>query len=370
MSETRVPLKFVYASKDNINNLNEAGILAFSKDTQDIVVLQQVGDQIIPKTYSGIVKNTQEQIRGILNPSASQFYFAYDTGKVYYYNQGFKSISNGCQRVANLTQLNQITLNDFNENCLYLKQDDSSLWYGTIVNDAIDWKKFTFSADDSSDSSNSSSTFENAHFQTIKFSVQNLPDDGIVTFSYQTLGIDPQQQTIVQLIDDVGLIRDDIFPIYWDSNGLNINFNSYKQYITQNTEEFAIKYLVAQSYIDAGQQCTSLCTVEFDPSALTQEENYIQKFSYDDLNIAEETFVQLIDGDGLIRDDVIPVYWQDGYLCINYAQLVEDDATQLDGEWKIKYLSTYKTNYALQISKLQKRVNELTQILNALLATN
>ena len=369
MSETRVPLKFVYASKDNINNLNQAGILAFSKDTQDIVVLQQVGNQIIPKTYSGIVKNTQEQIRGILNPSASQFYFAYDTGKVYYYNQGFKSISNGCQRVADLTQLNQITLNELNENCLYLKQDDSSLWYGTIVNDAIAWKKFTFSDGDSSDSSNSSSTFENAHFQTIKFSVQNLPNDGIVTFSYQRLGID--YQTIVQLIDDVGLIRDDVFPIYWDINGLNINFNSYKQYITQDTEQFAIKYLVAQSYGVAGQQCTSLCTVEFYPSTLTQQENnYIQKFSYDDLNIAEETFVQLIDGDGLIRDDVIPVYWQDRYLCINYAQLAEDDVSQLNGKWQIKYLSTYKTNYALQIGKLQKRVNELTQILNTLLATN
>lgn len=374
MSENKLPIQLVYGSRSSIDNLNQPGTLAFSRDTQEIIFIQQIGNSIYRRIYSGIVNVSQADILSQTNPN-NQFYFANDTGKIYYYisNQGWKSISNNFQRVVNYAQLTQLTLNQFCPNCLYLTEDDSFLYYGVVVGQQIQWKRVNCDGNignDSSDSSYSSSTFKTAYFESISFSVNDLPTNGIVTFTYQQLGI--IQPTIIQLIDDVGLIRDDIFPVYWDSVGVNINFNVYIQQITSETGNFKLKYLIAQNEEDVGQLCTSLCTRQFIPHNL-QQFNYIKRFSFEELNLTEETFVQLIDQDGVVRDDIIPVYWQSDGLYINFSpissQLTKDtNFVESQHYWKIKYLSTYKINYALQLGKLQKRVNDLTQILNTLLS--
>jgi hypothetical protein len=46
--------------------------------------------------------------------------------------------------------------------------------------------------------------------------------DGIISFTYADLGIDTS--TLVQLLDDDLLVRDDLIPIYWDQYGLHLNF--------------------------------------------------------------------------------------------------------------------------------------------------
>ena len=227
-----------------------------------------------------------------------------------------------------------------------------------------------------SDSSQSSSTISNAYFLTEVFDVRNLVQNKKF-FSYVDLGI--SGETIVQLIDDNGVIKDDIIPMYWGSNngvdGLWIDFSTLatNNYITQTTGYFKLKYLVAEQYsVDNSQLVTTLNTKIFDPYNYSQNQ-YLVSFTLQQLGLKQTTMIQLVDDTGLIRDDVIPVYWEDDNLKINFSP-ISSLIVESGHYWKIKYLvSVNSGNYVSktyadeQIAQLKTRINQLTAIINALL---
>ena len=181
-------------------------------------------------------------------------------------------------------------------------------------------------------------TYNDAYFETKSFSVQNLPNNQ-KTFTFVQLGI--QQPTMVQLLDDQDLIRDDVIPVYWTNTGLSINFSTISSLINEQTGNFKIKYLVAQQYnVNSPSNTATIATKSFDPYGLN---NNKKTFTFTQLGINSQTMVQLIDDQGLIRDDVIPVYWTNTGLQINFAPISEI-ITESGHIWKIKYLVA--SNYA------------------------
>lgn len=187
--------------------------------------------------------------------------------------------------------------------------------------------------------------YTDAYFVTKIFSVKNLTNNK-KTFTFQQLGI--QQPTIVQLLDDQNLIRDDIIPVYWKQNGLQINFQPIASLIDEQTGDFKIKYLVAQQY-NAFQtsKVSTLATKTFDPYGLT---NNIKAFSFSQLGINQPTMLQLIDDQGIVRDDVIPVYWMDWGIEINFNP-ISQHLTQSGHIWQLKYLVSSFTNANNNIQK-------------------
>ena len=178
----------------------------------------------------------------------------------------------------------------------------------------------------------SNQVYNDVYFETKTFSVQNLTNNQ-KSFTFTQLGI--QQPTILQLLDDQDLIRDDVIPVYWTSTGVTIQFSPIAQLITQQTGDFKIKYLVAQQYnVNEQSNTATLATKLFDPYGLT---NNKKTFSFVQLGLTAPTMLQLIDDQGLVRDDVIPVYWTSTGVEINFAPIAQL-LTQSGHIWNIKYM--------------------------------
>jgi hypothetical protein len=64
--------------------------------------------------------------------------------------------------------------------------------------------------------------------------------------------------------------------------------------------------------------------------------NNIKSFSWSQLGVSSPTMVQLVDGDGLIRDDVVPIYWTAQGLEMNFASI--SSLIGANEEWKILYV--------------------------------
>ena len=175
-------------------------------------------------------------------------------------------------------------------------------------------------------------TYNDVYFETKSFSVQNLPNNQ-KTFTFVQLGI--QQPTIVQLLDDQNLIRDDVIPVYWTNSGLTIQLTPIASLITEQTGNFKIKYLIAQQYVVGSNSNTAtIATKTFDPYGLT---NNKKVFGFQQLGIVSPTMIQLLDDQMLIRDDIIPVYWTANGLQINFTP-ISQLLIQSGHMWQIKYL--------------------------------
>lgn len=196
--------------------------------------------------------------------------------------------------------------------------------------------------------------YNDSYFATKQFSVYGLTNNQ-KTFTFEQLGI--QQATIIQLLDDQDLIRDDVIPVYWTSTGVTIQLSPIAELITEQTGNFKIKYLVAQQYnVNQTSNTATIATKTFDPYGLT---NNLKSFSFIQLGLSSNTMVQLLDDQGLIRDDVIPVYWTSTGLQINFAPIAQL-LTQSGHMWQLKYMvagSARVNNITVSSSVVQVQFN-------------
>lgn len=204
----------------------------------------------------------------------------------------------------------------------------------------------------------------NAYFRTIDFYVNNLGEDNLKVFSQQELGI--TQPTIVQLLDNQDLIRDDVIPVYWDNVGsqqqpiwnLVLQFSAIATLLPSITETFKIKYLIAQQFNPFDQNnsnVSTLATYSFNPYQL---ESSIKSFTFEELSISQKTMIQLIDNYGVIRDDIIPIYWTQTGLTINLEPIWEDltdEAQENKKNWQLKYLVQANRNVIIQSQTVIKQ---------------
>lgn len=394
-------LKLKYGNKSVINRLPyQQGSLMLANDSQQIYFDLAINGVPQRRKFSGIIYLETQTDRSNINAPSDSLYFVISTCKFYYYyGSQWKQLTSSAIVFTTLAEMQ--LMNQCDPQRLYLDQSSNSLYYGINVSGTVLWinlSKYDKISDYIGDvniriydgenycnvlstQNNTSNvvvgnidgqlkllgseikyngnglntanglvqlnnsgkipsnlldiqqqTYNDVYFETKSFSVQNLPNNQ-KTFTFVQLGI--QQPTIVQLLDDQNLIRDDVIPVYWTNSGLTIQLTPIASLITEQTGNFKIKYLIAQQYVVGSNSNTAtIATKTFDPYGLT---NNKKTFDFQQLGIVAPTMIQLLDDQGLIRDDIIPVYWTANGLQINFAP-ISQLLVQSGHMWQIKYL--------------------------------
>ena len=206
----------------------------------------------------------------------------------------------------------------------------------------------------------SNQVYNDTYFETKTFSVQNLTNNQ-KSFTFTQLGI--QQPTILQLLDDQDLIRDDVIPVYWTSTGVEINFAPIAQLLTQSGHIWNIKYMVAgKAVVNNIQVSSSVVQLQFSPYGLA---NNKKTFTYAQLNLTQKTIVQIINDQNIIMDHTVPMYWTQTGLVIDFSTVANLLTQQM--VWKITYLATGgNINHQLFATKsyVDTKIQELLSQIN------
>lgn len=183
---------------------------------------------------------------------------------------------------------------------------------------------------------------------------------------------------MIQLIDNYGVIRDDIIPIYWTQTGLTLNLQPIWEDITdqleQNKKNWQLKYLVE---VEKGSSDTSAVVVVQSQTVVKQfkpyneQTNHLHKFSYAELNLSktEKTVVQLITDQGVIQDTNVVIVWTDQGVEFDLSDLVNSGwITDSTTNWSLTYISyVADTNNQQVVSKkyFDEKIEQLMAIINS-----
>ena len=189
---------------------------------------------------------------------------------------------------------------------------------------------------------------------------------------------------MIQLIDNYGVIRDDIIPIYWTQTGLTLNLQPIWEDITdqleQNKKNWQLKYLVE---VESGNGSND--NIEVTPTVVVvqsqtvvkqfkpynEQTNHLHTFSYAELNLSktEKTVVQLITDQGVIQDTNVVIVWTDYGVEFDLSDLVNSGwITDSTANWSLTYISyVADTNNQQVVSKkyFDEKIEQLMAIINS-----